>query len=817
MSKTRDNHYVAQWYQQGFFDEGQKHYRYLDMRPNIIVLPDGRTFPEKSLFKSVTSQCFYQTDLYTTFFGDAINDEIERKLFGPIDDWGSKAVKAFIGDDVRLWMKHFQQFFEYIDAQKLRTPKGLGWLKQHYSTLSQNELMREMQGIQRINCTLWTEGYREIVSAEESETKFIVTDHPVTIYNYAVPPEHELCAGLNDPAVALKASQTIFPLNKNLCLILTNLEYANSPEKVDPTQKRTFARNFRNSMVRTDAFIRSRKLSCLDVARINFIMKARANRYIAAGKEEWLFPEKVVDDKWSDLRFTLLPPEVGRIGFGGELYAQFENGDVYYQDQFGRTEKEREFLTKHVSEHELGANDPCGCGSGKKYKKCCKNKAVSLRPSWTELSVRERNIFLINAALNILGLNQEKDWVEVRRELTDDKIARVYSVYEALWPLETDILSLLPKPDGTARAVYTGVIEPKLIAEFAIGSCLYFPELFIEHPFLHPGTVKKEFSPVEHPARFHQDFLKSVFLLITLAPLIEAGIVNLVPDPCNFDPHLRSQMMSLAQERSRWLNSMPAMDARTKWLMAENFKRGMSALPESVRRAQIKEAIPDLDEAEIDKLLAFQMRMREEDPFAAIDDGIVQPGENGGILQMLKMAPNFEMTIYLARATGAFIVTDSVHRWHELKGAQQRNMGLPLSLAPTFCSRLETEPHRFICDSGVVAAMRLKGEMSAHRGMVQDIYDFARSTQKRGRRNKLESQIAARYAAVNSASQTLIQKTTAYTTMGRIQCLMPEGGLNHINVSRMLLTSGAEQHLDSVPMAFFMETLNAEAYEQNLL
>lgn len=263
MSKTRDNHYVAQWYQQGFFDEGQKHYRYLDMRPNMIVLPDGRTFPEKSLFKSVTSQCFYQTDLYTTFFGDAINDEIERKLFGPIDDWGSKAVKAFIGDDVRLWMKHFQQFFEYIDAQKLRTPKGLGWLKQHYSTLSQNELMREMQGIQRINCTLWTEGYREIVSAEESETKFIVTDHPVTIYNYAVPPEHELCAGLNDPAVALKASQTIFPLNKNLCLILTNLEYANAPEKVDPTQKRTFARNFRNSMVRTEPRRVCRRLQLL--------------------------------------------------------------------------------------------------------------------------------------------------------------------------------------------------------------------------------------------------------------------------------------------------------------------------------------------------------------------------------------------------------------------------------------------------------------------------------------------------------------------------------------------------------------------------
>jgi hypothetical protein len=46
--------------------------------------------------------------------------------------------------------------------------------------------------------------------------------------------------------------------------------------------------------------------------------------------------------------------------------------------------------------------------------------------------------------------------------------------------------------------------------------------------------------------------------------------------------------------------------------------------------------------------------------------------------------------------------------------------------------------------------------------------------------------------------------------------MIPEGGINHINASRMLLTSGAEKHTDSVPMAFFMETLNNDAYKQNL-
>ena len=51
-------------------------------------------------------------------------------------------------------------------------------------------------------------------------------------------------------------------------------------------------------MVRTDAFIRSRKLSGQEVAKFNYVLKARARRYIAAGRKEWLYPEEKVADPW---------------------------------------------------------------------------------------------------------------------------------------------------------------------------------------------------------------------------------------------------------------------------------------------------------------------------------------------------------------------------------------------------------------------------------------------------------------------------------------------------------------------------------------
>ena len=51
---------------------------------------------------------------------------------------------------------------------------------------------------------------REIVSAADSDVKFIVTDHPVTVYNAAVDPTSPQCAYPQDPIVATLGTQTVF-------------------------------------------------------------------------------------------------------------------------------------------------------------------------------------------------------------------------------------------------------------------------------------------------------------------------------------------------------------------------------------------------------------------------------------------------------------------------------------------------------------------------------------------------------------------------------------------------------------------------------
>jgi len=113
MSETRNNHYIPQWYQKGFLLDGVNQLHYLDLTPDIKQLPNDKII-KKDYQKPnprPTSQCFFQRDLYTTFFGNYINDEIERKLFGEIDNIGAKAVKAFISEDISEWHHNFSDFF----------------------------------------------------------------------------------------------------------------------------------------------------------------------------------------------------------------------------------------------------------------------------------------------------------------------------------------------------------------------------------------------------------------------------------------------------------------------------------------------------------------------------------------------------------------------------------------------------------------------------------------------------------------------------------------------------------------------------------
>ncbi|MEP3428273.1 MAG: hypothetical protein ABJN98_06310 [Roseibium sp.] len=535
-------------------------------------------------------------------------------------------------------------------------------------------------------------------------------------------------------------------------------------------------------------------------------MKKRARRYVGAGRKEWLYPERTVTKPWSELRKTLFPPEHGLFEFGGEIFVKYDSGDVHYQDEFGRTEKPREFLFKKPPDKPMRPNGYCGCGSGKSFEECCLSKPEPLRPAWNEKSIRERNLMLQNAIVNVLELESGKDWVQIRRELTDEKISKIYNLYEGLWPLETDLLALLPKPDGEARAIYTGPIHPSLIADFALAAPLYFGELILAHPFIHAGTMKKEMSPTGNPESYRQEFLKAIFFFLKVMPLVDLGLINLIPDPCDFDFHLREQMMSMAQARTVYFD--PKEDSRLQMMVDEDSRRSIMLMPPDVMRRNICKLNPDLSGEEIEAVMRAGLRMREDDPLAVLQEGSLEGGKGAGQMNMFRLAPNFEITMYLAQATGASIITDSSYRWGEVQAAVRRQYTTATTGLDVLVTNLERSNFAFPQNVTDIVGAKMKKTGTGYPNFFRDLFKYLSKIEGRGAKPNREAQLRGRFARTHSSAQHELQKSGVFLKNGRISCVMPLGGIQDNAVNRLLLMSSSEWHLSNVPAAYFIEPVN---------
>jgi hypothetical protein len=820
MTITHRNHYVPVWYQNRFLPGGQSALYYLNLCPGTKKLVDGRIVKMNELHTWSPRNCFWVPDLYTTTFFGIQNDEIERFLFGAIDTAGSKALRALVDCDLAQLYHLFIEFFEYMDAQKLRTPKGLDWIRSHYPVLPHIDLMLEMQRLRQMHCTMWVEAAREIVSAEEATVKFLISDHPVTVYNYACSPIHEQCKYPDDPSIALKASQTLFPLDLNHCLILTNLEYARHPKGVDPLSNRTHARFHGQTMVRFDTMIRTRRLTDAEVTAINLVMKTRARSCVAAAKKEWLYPEKSFAGSWCDIGDILLPPGNELWEFGGEIFAGGKTGEpVYYQDEFGRTMYRSEGLRKETKKN-IGRNDPCPCGSGRKYKRCCLDKPASQRPSIDERSIRERNLILVRAITDILGLNKGKTWENVRRELSDEHVKKIYQVAGGLWSPETDLMSLLPHPDPTIlRTLYTGMVDPRVILRNVIGFSLYVDEILVLSPFINPRCVKEEFSPVHSPQKYKQQTIKDVLLVLQLAPFIEAGIVNMIPDPGDFDFQLRKDIWDMAENRLKhWrppAEEMKNFEALTK----DDFMRTIFALPDESIKRQIRAAVPEISDERLSQTLEYMKEMRTLDPLALLQP--LQSGKENAQYLVSHFGPNLELCLFIAQVTGSFVYTDSPHRWNEILAADDterkpggyntaENLERILSRQFTFLNQV---------DSRTALEIRGSAKLGEFRKLLKQVWTRV-LTHTEGEIYPAENQefcdrlAKARFSVANDfesirkrmqegAKNPLESLQTTIET--RLDWKIPSKGFGVNNVYRLLLMhSRRTNYLKSLPMAVFI-------------
>lgn len=223
-----------------------------------------------------------------------------------------------------------------MSLQRLRTPRGLAWLRcilgntPHYRTLV------ELQRLQRLFCATWSDAVWQIADASASPTKFIISDNPVTFYNRDCFPGAASCRYPFDPDARQAGTQTIFPISPEKVLILTNLTWARNPyqpaTKMGPNPKLLRSTMFYYLNIQI-----GRQLSEEEVLEINFIIKRRADRYIAAAEKEWLYPERRLRcDHWRRLGDGyLLMPDPRHVHMGGSVTVGYKGGGYDHYSEYG--------------------------------------------------------------------------------------------------------------------------------------------------------------------------------------------------------------------------------------------------------------------------------------------------------------------------------------------------------------------------------------------------------------------------------------------------------------------------------------------------
>lgn len=344
-SGYKKHHYVPRWYQKGFIPPDSKFQELylLDLNPGTVQTPSGKK-KRRNLTRTGTKNCFALDDLYTTTIGDRQSRDLETGFFGEVDTKGSRALRFFSDYDFNgFYESVLGDFMIFLSSQKLRTPKGLDWLTNELGKTNREDVLENLRELRSIFGAIWIESVWQIAEADSQDVGFIVSDHPVTVYNHAYAPGHPSCRRVKDPDIRHHGTHTIFPLTSSKVLLLTNRTWACDPHR-SATEIRPNPRLDRSATFSFLDIHTGRLLSTDEVRAINWIIKKRALRYVAAGQEEWLFPERHRIPGWRAIgQSHLLMPDPRNLIPSSEMTLAYSDGSFSTSDAFGRVPGHPEF------------------------------------------------------------------------------------------------------------------------------------------------------------------------------------------------------------------------------------------------------------------------------------------------------------------------------------------------------------------------------------------------------------------------------------------------------------------------------------------
>lgn len=326
----------------------------------------------------------------------------------------------------------------------------------------------------------------------------------------------------------------------------------------------------------------------------------------------------------------------------------------------------------------VGRNDPCPCGQGESYKKCCEpttdwNNIIKEGESWIpHLSIRGRNSLFakkLAEALQLDSIQSIKNMKDYKSAFTANAVEDIHRAVMDVWPADTDISKALAKQSSEVSSLYVGDYGIDHLKKGLVRHSTYSEKILVIDPFLYPASVEDEYNPILNPEKYRSQSLKNANLWFSLLPWIDEGLVEIIRTPADFDRKL--MWNSLLEQEKKFQNNVELQKAReisvkeTHERHAEEFHLQHMVLSASKEHLEQMYSDSGLKEKgyTVEEFLDHIQRQRDENPdfLGSLDDNVE------GQMHMYSTGTSYNIALLTATLSNSFIVTDVYSKWKEIE------------------------------------------------------------------------------------------------------------------------------------------------------
>jgi SEC-C motif len=377
----------------------------------------------------------------------------------------------------------------------------------------------------------------------------------------------------------------------------------------------------------------------------------------------------------------------------------------------------------------VNPNDPCPCWSGKKFKRCCRGlvdweQILRSNQDYRHLmSIRGRNLLFAAAISEALEVDPGAEALSLstyKKAFTPRAVRKIYEAIVEIWPSDTNVQSLLERTRTDVSGIFIGDYHPSYVSRALVRHSIYANKILLIEPFPHPYIMRDEYNPILNSEQYRAQTLKGVNFYMSVMPWVEAGIVEFVRTPADFNRQLNFDAMRRAQTLGDKPEIRAALTATVEDLKSRHFKSEalhmlLLGAPDShIRRMFRKLSLGDSKFTE-DDFIDYINSLRDSNP------DFLEPmtaGANNAQLHMIFSGGTYEMASLTAQMAGSYLFTDLQAKWAMIENAWKQNSAETEVWSP-FAKAVQNAKLHYLNNLSLGHALKLRTE-----GRLENLRSF---------------------------------------------------------------------------------------------